>query len=73
MEKKRIVFYDDLNDPYEKQLADGLKDTPEERYVKFFHMQARLWALKGFPNWERKITIKTHPWLDLENEIETGL
>jgi hypothetical protein len=38
MEKKRIVFYDDLNDPYEKQLADGLKDTPEERYVKFFHM-----------------------------------
>ncbi|GAB3330603.1 hypothetical protein GCM10027299_35530 [Larkinella ripae] len=38
MEKKRITVFQNLNEPYEYQLADGLKDTPGERYVKFFRM-----------------------------------
>ncbi|MGA0558419.1 hypothetical protein ACO2Q8_17290 [Larkinella sp. VNQ87] len=63
MEKKRIVVYQDLNEPYEKLLADGLNETPEERYVKFFRMQARLWALKGRPFHERKVILKPHPWI----------
>lgn len=63
MEKKRIVFYQELNEPYEKLLSDGVKDTPEERYRKFFQMQARIWALKGKPNREKKIVIKPHQWI----------
>ena len=37
MKKKRnITFYDNLNGPYLDALSQGLVDTPEEKYVKFF-------------------------------------
>jgi len=64
MEKKRrITFYQDLNGPYEQMLEDGLKDTPEERYIKFFQMQNRLWALKGKPAAEKKLTFGRPSWI----------
>ena len=34
--KKRIIIYTDKNDPYQESLREGMKDTPEERYIKFF-------------------------------------
>ncbi|WP_221390200.1 hypothetical protein [Dyadobacter sp. NIV53] len=62
MEKKRkITFYEDMNGPYLESLRLGLKDTPEERYVKFFEEQRKFKEIMGIkkdPNAKREIVIK---------------
>ncbi|GAB3222047.1 hypothetical protein [Spirosoma arcticum] len=65
MEKKRtITFYKDLNEPYERMLERGLRETPKERYRGFFAMQFRLWAIKGYPHAsKRTITVSKPPWI----------
>lgn len=65
MEKKRkITFYNSLNEPYERMLERGLHETPEERYRAFFAMQRRLWAIKGYPEkGQRHITISKPSWI----------
>jgi hypothetical protein len=65
MEKKRtITFYKDLNEPYEQMLERGLRETPEERYWGFFAMQVRLWAIKGYPNSDKRtITVSKPSWI----------
>jgi len=63
MERKRktITFYDDLNGPYLESLRQGLKDTPEERCVKFFEERRKfneIMGIKKDPNAKREIVIK---------------
>lgn len=66
MEKKRkITIYEDLNGPYMESLRQGLKDTPEERYVKFFEERRKfnqIMGIKKDPNAKRTIEIKEITW-----------
>jgi len=65
MKKKRtITIYRDLGEPYERMLEQGLQETPEERYRRFFVMQSRLWAIKGRPyNGKRTISVSKPAWI----------
>ena len=49
MEKKKrtITFYGDMNGPYLESLRQGLKDTPEERCVKFFEERRKFNEIIG--------------------------
>ena len=64
--KKTITFYDDLNGPYLESLQQGLKDTPEERCVKFFEERRKfneIMGIKKDPNAKREIVIKVATWI----------
>ena len=60
-DKRKVTFYDDLNGPYLESLRQGLKDTPEERCVKFFEERRKfneIMGIKKDPNAKREIVIK---------------
>ena len=64
--KRKIIFYDDLNGPYLESLRQGLIDTPEERYVKFFQEQRRFREIVGIkkdPNAKKVLTISKPSWI----------
>lgn len=66
MEKrKRIIFYKDKNDPYLESLREGKRDTPEERYVRFFENRRKFnefLGIKKDPNAKKTIEIKNADW-----------
>ena len=65
MKKKTITIYEDMNGPYLESLRQGLKDTLEERYVKFFEERRRfneIMGIKKDPNAKRTIEIKKVTW-----------
>jgi len=64
--KGKITFYDDLNGPYLESLRQGLRDTPEERCVKFFEQRRKFNEIMGIKkdlNAKREIVIKVATWL----------
>ena len=64
--KKTITFYQDMNGPYLESLRQGLKDTPEERCIKFFEERRKFKEIMGIkrdPNAKRKIIIKEATWI----------
>lgn len=64
--KKTITFYEDMNGPYLESLRQGLKDTPEERCIKFFEERRKfneIMGIKKDPNAKRKIVIKEVTWI----------
>jgi hypothetical protein len=64
--KKRIIIYKDKNDPYLESLREGIKDTPEERYIKFFENRRKfneLMGIKKDPNAKKTIEIKKVTWI----------
>ena len=67
MDKKRkIIIYGDMNGPYLESLRQGLKDTPEERCVKFFEERRKfnkIMGIKKDPNAKRTIEIKKVTWI----------
>ena len=68
MEKKKrqITFYDDMNGPYLESLRQGMMDTPEERYIKFFEEMRKFRKIMGIekdPNAKRTIEIKKVTWI----------
>ena len=66
MKKKTITFYEDMNGPYLESLRQGLKDTPEERCIKFFEERRKfneIMGIKKDPNAKRTIEIKKVTWI----------
>lgn len=64
--RKSIIVFKDKNGPYEEALRQGLIDTPEERYVKFFEAKRRfneIMGIKKDPNAKRTIIIKEVTWI----------
>lgn len=64
--KKTITFYD-LSSSYLEWLRQGLKDTPEERCVKFFEQRRKfneIIGIKEDSNAKRQIVITVATWLD---------
>ncbi len=66
MEKtKQVIIYKDKNDPYLDSLRQGKKDTPEERYIKFFENRRKFnefMSIKKDPNAKKTIEIKKADW-----------
>jgi hypothetical protein len=63
--KKRIIIYTDKNDPYLESLREGMKDTPEERYIKFFENRRKynqFMGIKKDPDAKKTIEIKKADW-----------
>ncbi len=66
MEKKRtITIYDDMNGPYLESPRQGMTDTVEERYYKFFEEIRKfnkIMGIKKDPSARRTIEIKEVTW-----------
>lgn len=64
--KKRIIIYKDKNDPYLESLREGRKESPEERYIKFFENRRKFnefMGIKKDPNAKKTIEIKKVTWI----------
>ena len=62
--KRSIVVYKDLNDPYWDMLKRGLTETPEERFENFFRERANFRKAMGIESAvERKIVVKKASWM----------
>ncbi|WP_149242030.1 hypothetical protein [Dyadobacter sp. 32] len=64
--KRQITFYEDMDGPYLESLRQGMMDTPEERYVKFFQEMKRfrqIMGIKEMPEAKRTIEIKEATWI----------
>ncbi|MDR6808381.1 hypothetical protein J2Y45_005269 [Dyadobacter sp. BE34] len=53
-----IAIYKDLNDPYVDSMLTGKKETPQERFNKFFEMRKKFELFIGFDHDIRDRTIK---------------
>lgn len=65
--KKRIIIYKDKNDPYLESLREGMKDTPEERYIEFFENRRKFnefMGIKKHPDAKKTIEIKRADWFE---------
>ena len=67
MEKKRaITLYKDKGEPYFNAMLDGMKESPEERFVKFFENKAKLNQFLGLATQQTKrhtLTIRKAEWI----------
>ena len=53
-----VAIYKDLNDPYVDSILTGKKETPQERFNKFFEMRKKFELFIGFDQDTRDRTIK---------------
>ncbi|MCF0042920.1 hypothetical protein [Dyadobacter fanqingshengii] len=67
MEKKRVItFYKDKGEPYFQAMLDSMKESPAERFVKFFENKAKMDAFLGLvkPKGSRRtLTIRKPEWI----------
>ncbi|MCF0053690.1 hypothetical protein LXM25_26700 [Dyadobacter sp. LJ53] len=67
MEKKRVItFYQDKSEPYFQAMLDGMKESTEERFIKFFENKAKMDAFLGLvkPKGSRRtLTIQKPEWI----------
>lgn len=62
--KRKITIYNNLNEPYEAMLKQGLKESPDERYIRFFEERAKFRAFMGIVvPLKRKIVIRKVSWI----------
>ena len=64
--KKRITIYEDKNGPYMDSLRQGLIETPEERFIKFFEQRTKFKKMMGIKDKlsdKRSIVIKKVTWI----------
>ncbi|MCE7041862.1 hypothetical protein [Dyadobacter sp. CY312] len=64
--KRKIRIYEDMNGPYLESLKQGLSESPEVRYRKFFEEKIRFNKIMGTqkdPNARRTIEIKEATWI----------
>jgi len=62
--KRKINIYKNLNEPYEIGLQQGLEDTPEERFIKFFINRMKFRQFMGIQEpIRKKITIRQVTWI----------
>ncbi|TDE12807.1 hypothetical protein [Dyadobacter psychrotolerans] len=64
--KRAITIYDDMDGPYLESLRQGMTDTVEGRYYKFFEEIRKfnkIMGIKKDPNARRTIEIKGLTWM----------
>jgi|GEM_PF-2903795 len=64
--KKRIAIYEDKNGPYMESLRQGLIDTPEERFIKFFEQRRKFKEMMGIQKdygAKKQIVFKVVSWI----------
>ena len=62
--KRKITIYNNLNEPYEAMLKQGLKESPDERFIRFFEERAKFRASMGIASpLKRKIVIRKASWI----------
>lgn len=62
--KRTIRIYKNLNEPYEAMLKQGLEETPNERFIRFFEERAKFRTIMGITApLKRKITIRQVSWI----------
>ncbi|SKB98292.1 hypothetical protein [Dyadobacter psychrophilus] len=64
--KKVITFYKDKSDPYFQAMLDGMKESPAERFVKFFENKAKMDEFLGLvkPKGSRRTLVIQKPeWI----------
>jgi hypothetical protein len=61
---RKITIYKDMNEPYLSALKQGLADTPEERFIRFFEEKAKFQRFMGINHEiKRQIIIKKVTWI----------
>lgn len=64
MEKKRIVVYQDLNEPHQQQVRMYARMTPEERWEEYLKMRKMYFELGGVqPILSYKIHVSKPSWM----------
>jgi hypothetical protein len=64
--KKSITFYKSLDEPYFQAMLNGMKERPEERFIKFFETKLKFENFMGLTKSEKKLhtlTIRKAEWI----------
>lgn len=67
MERKRVLtIYKDESEPYFQAMRDGMKETPAERFIKFFENKVKMEQFLGTikpKGASRTLTIQKPEWI----------